>query len=148
MPTWGFTEALCTRHTKGIHNSQQLIMISLACLCAWRHQKLETLWPGSMQSHSGKGDTLGYLCDQPHTGYRPQGWWGYLTSTAHFPAWGASLSDGNRGMKDNIGIHLDHEKKCALLNQQSESPPSSTHTSTIGYPKTLCFWLRSSLWKQ
>lgn len=75
---------------------------------------------------------LGYLCDQPHAGCRPKGQGHHLTSAAHFTSRRTPLSNGNRGMKDNIGIHLYHEKKYTLLTESLKgNVPQCTYPKQV-----------------
>lgn len=78
-------------------------------------QQSEPVSPGS---DSERADIRGYLCDQP------QGQWHYLAPIFLFTAWETALYNGNRGMKDNSGVHLYHEKK-QVFNLQSKSQTSS-----------------------
>lgn len=69
-------------------------------------------------------DAPRYLGDLPHAGCRPGL---FLIPAADFPPRGAALSDGNRGIKNDIGIHLYHKEKDVLLIQDLSYEQSSTH---------------------
>jgi hypothetical protein len=106
-------------------HSQQFIMQSLACFYARGTQVWEQhIMAENREKSFGKSRCSWYLGDQPHDDWRPEH---SLILAVDFTPWGMVLSDGNRGIMNNIGIHLYYKERDTLSICSLKTEHSSTH---------------------
>lgn len=139
-----------TKSRKEVLTSLQFNMFSLHAYM----QEGPRFWDGTTRQQTrrsplARADAPRYLGDLPHAGCRPGH---FLIPAANFPPWGAVLSDGNRGIKNDIGIHLHRKEKDVLLIQDLNYERLQhtywrwmTHARVSGFLREVVFKIQHSV---